>query len=438
MTYSASFYLTSRFFNNKSLLSFVALLFCINIYSQVGINTDMPADIAILDIESTDKGVLIPRINIADLSTAAPITGTMINGLLVYNTNVTTGEGFYYWSGTAWTPFVDADFLEVSTSNPPSSVASPVYRTGNVNIGTTTNYGTPLYVESVTATNTPESAAHIQRTTSHTGTTNRLNGISIYGNNSNSGEYRGVFVYNQGSGTGKIVGNVTYTTSTSTGEVLGTVNEVFTTGDSEDYGTLNTMGGTGNGTIIGTSNVIESIATGTGNKFGTLNYIDPNAGGAHFATWSQATKANSYAGMFIGRLAIAQDELLTNQYTFPNSSGVQGQVLQLQDNAGTLGWSDAPGNESINEVGAANYVLTAADHTVIAYNTVTQFTIPDAALNANKTYVLMCAYNNGTITLNSLGGIIWNPLTNTVQNTLPTGQRIKIHSTGTYWAIVGN
>ncbi|EDM43610.1 putative phage tail protein [unidentified eubacterium SCB49] len=83
--------------------------------SQVGINTTAPAKGAILDVESTDKGVFIPRVNIADLSTIAPITGiagaaeeAAAAGLLVYNTNTTTGEGYHYWDGTDFTPLTTA------------------------------------------------------------------------------------------------------------------------------------------------------------------------------------------------------------------------------------------------------------------------------------------------------------------------------------------
>ena len=57
---------------------------------------------AILDVQSTTQGMLIPRVDIADLSTAAPVTSPATS-LMVYNTNATTGPGFFYWDGSAWT-----------------------------------------------------------------------------------------------------------------------------------------------------------------------------------------------------------------------------------------------------------------------------------------------------------------------------------------------
>ncbi len=72
--------------------------------AQVGIGTTSPVNGSILDITSSEKGILIPRIDIADLSTIDPIVGGAPVSLLVYNTNTTSGEGFYYWDGFDWTP----------------------------------------------------------------------------------------------------------------------------------------------------------------------------------------------------------------------------------------------------------------------------------------------------------------------------------------------
>lgn len=87
-------------------LSFLLSLFLLPLISnaQVGIGTTNPAGGSLLDIESAEKGILVPRVDIADLSTQAPVTGdlTSSESLLVYNTNTTTGKGFYYWDGTQW------------------------------------------------------------------------------------------------------------------------------------------------------------------------------------------------------------------------------------------------------------------------------------------------------------------------------------------------
>ncbi|MDC7995898.1 hypothetical protein [Altibacter sp. HG106] len=80
----------------------VSLLFATQLYSQVGIGTTTPDSGTILDITSSDKAILVPRVNILNLGTIAPIVGSSTESLLVYNTNTTTGPGYFYWDGTQW------------------------------------------------------------------------------------------------------------------------------------------------------------------------------------------------------------------------------------------------------------------------------------------------------------------------------------------------
>ena len=84
-------------------------LFFTNIsISQVGIGTTNPAAGSMLDIESNDKGILIPRIALTGTDDATTVTPSATEGLLVFNTNTvnsgttSVSEGFYYWNGTQW------------------------------------------------------------------------------------------------------------------------------------------------------------------------------------------------------------------------------------------------------------------------------------------------------------------------------------------------
>jgi hypothetical protein len=76
---------------------------------SVGINSDgsTPDASAMLDVKSTTKGLLPPRIALTAINSASPVTSPAA-GLLVYNT-ATAGTapnnvvpGYYYWNGTAW------------------------------------------------------------------------------------------------------------------------------------------------------------------------------------------------------------------------------------------------------------------------------------------------------------------------------------------------
>lgn len=90
-------------------ISTIAILFLSNkCYCQVSINNagTPPNQFAMLDVNSTDKGVLVPRMNLVD--TAHPISGAKPIGLLVWNDNTgfDKGKGFYFWTGTQWHPVV--------------------------------------------------------------------------------------------------------------------------------------------------------------------------------------------------------------------------------------------------------------------------------------------------------------------------------------------
>lgn len=119
-------------------------LFALSIQAQaqnVGIGTNTPAASAKLEIASTDKGILIPRISIPNLTAAAPVTTPAVS-LLVYNTNATTGQGYYYWDGTEWVKLlnqndVDNDWYEVGTTTSPNNINDNIFTQGNVGIGRT-------------------------------------------------------------------------------------------------------------------------------------------------------------------------------------------------------------------------------------------------------------------------------------------------------------
>lgn len=70
-------------------------------YAQVGIGTTSPDASAVLDINSTNKGLLGPRVN---LTSATMQLGSTANaaGLLVYNNGPTLATGYYVWSGIEW------------------------------------------------------------------------------------------------------------------------------------------------------------------------------------------------------------------------------------------------------------------------------------------------------------------------------------------------
>jgi hypothetical protein len=101
---------------------------------SVGVGTNTPDVSARLDINASDKGLLIPKVFLLSLSDAVTVT-TPANGLMLFNTNktLTGGTGFYYNSGTSavpvWTKFQTG-----------ASAGSGWGLTGNAATDSTTNF----------------------------------------------------------------------------------------------------------------------------------------------------------------------------------------------------------------------------------------------------------------------------------------------------------
>lgn len=133
---------------NKILLLLAAILFSYFASAQniaINNNAASPDASAILDVNSSTKGLLIPRIALSSLTDASTIP-TPATGLLIFNTNtaVTTGAGFYYNSGSTASPLwikmattadnvwrQQTDFVELVP-------AKPIYLQTNIGMGIST------------------------------------------------------------------------------------------------------------------------------------------------------------------------------------------------------------------------------------------------------------------------------------------------------------
>jgi hypothetical protein len=110
----------------------IILIVSINAFSQnVGINGTgaSPAASAGLDVDFTDKGLLIPRVALTALNAAGPVTSPATS-LIVYNT-ATAGTtpnnvfpGYYYWDGAAWIRLRTEQNIKFITSNVVNSNAT--------------------------------------------------------------------------------------------------------------------------------------------------------------------------------------------------------------------------------------------------------------------------------------------------------------------------
>lgn len=127
--------------------------------AQTGIGTTAPDPSAKLDLSSTNKGFLPPRVTLTsttDLTTIAnPATA-----LLVYNTgnNANISAGYYYWDGTNWarissngTILASSAITVSATTTAPTSGTRSIDRTFAVDNGATKTITLQLGYEGASA-----------------------------------------------------------------------------------------------------------------------------------------------------------------------------------------------------------------------------------------------------------------------------------------------
>ncbi|MEZ4874611.1 MAG: tail fiber domain-containing protein [Flavobacteriaceae bacterium] len=289
----------------KKWLFFIGcLVFTVGGISQVGIGTTSPDASSILDISSTDKGILIPKVALADVTdTMLDGVNTAAAGLLIYNTNAATtggsGVGFYYFTGTVWeriitsaTPTNDHDWYEESTTTSPNSINDNIYTMGNVAIGKNIT-SWPLEIEEdqggrgvsvvMNGSNNVTTYGLLSEVTSSASTASL---VGVFGRvlSIGNGEQRGVHSLVNGNGTGIHYGALTELQGAGTGNQYGSGNNISNTGNGSHFGSYNLLSGTGAGTHQGVRN--ELSGAGTGTQVGTRNVISNTGDDFHWGVYN--------------------------------------------------------------------------------------------------------------------------------------------------------
>lgn len=163
----------------KKIIPFFLVLTCSKTFSQsVGIGTATPHSSALLEVNSTNKGLLMPRMTTAQRTTIA----SPAKGLMIFDTDL---NALYIYDGTTWVSYKPQAASALSL---PYS-ANGSYNTAAINISNmhTTTTAPTLQVEALTG-------HAIQGTSS----SNFYSGV--YGENSGTG--KGVSGLNTGAGHG--------------------------------------------------------------------------------------------------------------------------------------------------------------------------------------------------------------------------------------------
>lgn len=363
---------------NKLLL--FLFIFPILAIAQVGVNTSTPN--AMLDVSSTNNGMLIPRVNLTSVldntTVVNPQGGALITSTVVYNSTaagVTPNNvlpGFYYWNNTLsrWIPIGGTNDWSINGNSGIITPANPV--TYDVSpLGVTENFlGTKDANDVVFATDNIE-RMRIKSTTGYIGigedfpqtkldvVTNVSGLTAIHGRNRYIGNVHGRGIYSES------INNPGYGTG---GEFRGGYTGVYAIGNGGNssigrvYGVYGiAVGSTGVGTRVGG----YFSATGGLNNYGLL-------------------VPDGFAG--IGTLSPTHTLHVFGNIRIQNATQGVGKVL-TSDATGVGTWQ-TPGIDNIVGVLSGTGVNIAYNQTVNFLQTGSYITLPPGRYAVNVTMLL--------------------------------------------------
>ena len=427
----------------------------------IGFGTITPN--AMLEISSGTNGVLLPRIALTANNVAAPVVnpqgGALIVSTMIYNTATVAGvngvsPGYYYWSGTLWTPFTStpSNDWKLNGNTTITEPAIPVTY-GTSTIASLENFiGTTDANDVVIGTNnierfrvkkasgnvgigiaTPSNKLHIATNTAAVATTfsentfvGNSNGIGIEGRSTNNpafgiggkftGNAYGIQAINTGSiGATTYGGDFTSTGPASTGNRYG-INAAADGGTINTGGALIASGATssenfgGFFTALNGPKNIGSQSQGTG-PANSLN-------GGVFATAGGGNNSTNYGGNFNAQTTSA---IGTTNYGgfFAASGGNRNYGIVVPSGGGTVGLGTITPSAMLDVASGTNGVLLPRI-ALTANNVAAPVVNPQGGALPTSTLI----YNTATVVgVNGVSpgyyywnGTLWTPFSGTPSN----------------------
>lgn len=400
----------------KTSIYFYLFFFPALVFAQVGIGTAEPQ--AQLDIVASSPdnptvkdGLLIPRVAKFPSSPT-----TLQHGMLVYLTTAISDfkPGFYYWNNDTkkWEGLggnSTSSFFKPGTTALPQNIDEPMYRNGNIGIGT------------------QEINAKLQIALNSTADIAIKKGLEIDNNNpatDNLTTY-GIINWNRSATNGTKYGIKNNVGGLGTGVHYGIFNEAFqNSGTNDIYGIFNRVGRTF-GSRSNNYGIYSEIGTTQGS--GTIYGIYSSAQGDH--------NANVFAGYFAGRLGIGSSP--QQEYIFPAEKGQNDQILTL-DNSGNMNWR-YPNTQNYSSTGGAtgDFVIIDEVSSLRINDQITGLVIPPANTHKGRIITLIAWKGTKTKPLRFSGTDDLYDVVNDVSITSITGSQIlTIQSAGNRWILL--
>ncbi|WP_026839028.1 hypothetical protein [Gillisia sp. JM1] len=386
-------------------------------FCQVGINTSSPK--AQLDIVSNSPdsplgidGILIPRIH---KFPADPPTKDQ-HGMLVFLNSILPipKSGFYFWNNDllkweALSGNASENFYKPATTASPNNITDPLFRNGNIGIGTQ-DITSKLQI----ALNSSADAA-IKK------------GLEVDNNNPTVDNLT-------------TYGIISDNRSATNGNKYGFKNNVGGVGNGIHYGFFNeTYQNTGTNDIYGIFNRVGMTLGAKSSNFGIYSIIGNETSlGTIYGLYSVAigsSTAKVFAGYFVGKVGIGMTP--QDEYIFPATKGSNLQILAL-DNTGNLNWTYPHFENYISTTSTiGDYVITDEVGTLRINNDVNQLLIPLANINKGRIIRLMGWNAIGTKNLIfSNADNLYDVKTNSTITTIGANQLYTIQSAGNRWILL--
>lgn len=284
---------------------------------------------SLLEMESVNKGLLIPRMAINNLNLPAPLTAPVPAGMLIYSTGGSVTDGFYYWGGSKWVKFIQ---VSVQVDEGGTGLTSGTSGGIPAFTGSTTIISSGVLTQNAIiigggAGATPSSLA--------LGTSNKILGINAGGT---AHEYKSINGTSNQIGITDAVGSITLSTP-------------------QDINTISFP--TFAGLTLTTPLSVANGGTGSSSQnFVDLTTVQTSAGAK---TWSALGTFN--LGLTASGAAVnlnANSNFVTNINTGTSTGNVN---IGSINGASSLTQRVGTGNFSLDGVGASNYTIAPSSTT---------------------------------------------------------------------------